>query len=163
MHVRCDWLVGRPSQSSRSTWPKMVNGSARQACIVQVATAQDGGPWRMGSGGAGSLHAQGRAWENRTRQPPFRVARLEAGAGARDPREISRARAGASAGRVAASGWLGAGERALRKRRRDAHDAAGQRGKFGFVKTESTRIHQQEDHVRVRIDEVAIIWSFSFE
>jgi hypothetical protein len=64
---------------------------------------------------------------------------------------------------VAASGWLGAGEHALRKRRRNAHDAARQRGKFGFVKTESTRIHQQEDHVRVRIDEVAIIWSFSFE
>jgi hypothetical protein len=53
--------------------------------------------------------------------------------------------------------------RALRKRRRDAHGAAGQRGKLGFVKTESTRIHQQEEHVMVRIDEVAIIWSFSFQ
>lgn len=96
MHVRCDWLAGRPSQSSRSTWPKMVNGSARQACIVQAATAQDGGPWRMGSGGAGSLHAQGRARENRTRQPPFRVTRSEAGAGARDPHAILQARAGAA-------------------------------------------------------------------
>lgn len=94
------------------------------------------------------------------------VSRDSIGGGCRSAgptRDFASARGSGSAGRVAASGWLGAGERALRKRRRNAHDAARQRGKFGFVKTESTRIHQQEDHVRVRIDEVAIIWSFSFE